>query len=537
MITKELVDESINIHRLVDYGDFDLAYQQSVIFLEKLEKIKVKGDNYFIVLGNVAGGLVDIGQMSKHKKAAELGFKLMDNNKEALALVQGESHFYYNYANALSNKISVDNPHDHTFQSIEELVSLKNIYWRAFRFSSQESEEFQAELSVNLANSLRSQFRLSEALRYYDLTNRKGLDIPQSWVNRSAALIELNLVSSSYSIKLLKEIRKGYINASVSKKIPPQWESFYLGRIAQTNDKIQKSVSAEGETDEHDDMLTQQEFGALSAYRQFCLVNHLTLSEHGLYCPCVGSATDNLVISSSGGVTGDFIVPMEMALNRFKSEFSLARHLYFDYLYPQDTDAIKEECHFLELHNDEILGIDIEKIRTAFRLCFGILDKIAVCICKLHKVYPPAKKGGLQKNIYFQSFWQLDVDNRRQRFEDIKSPGLLALYSIATDLNKNKGGELAFYKEWRNGLEHKFLVVHKSDKAEDLYQSYKLIKDILFIKEDEFIHHFDQLIQITRSAIFSFAFMVRHEGKKQKKENIPYITNELHMKKYSSEPK
>lgn len=43
MITKELVDESINIHRLVDYGDFDLAYQQSVIFLEKLEKIKVKG--------------------------------------------------------------------------------------------------------------------------------------------------------------------------------------------------------------------------------------------------------------------------------------------------------------------------------------------------------------------------------------------------------------------------------------------------------------------------------------------------------------
>lgn len=344
------------------------------------------------------------------------------------------------------------------------------------------------------------------------------------------------LISSSYSIKQLKEIRKGYINASVSKKIPPQWESFYLGRIAQINDKIEKCISADGETDEHDDMLTQQEFDALSAYRKFCLINHLTLSEHGVYCPCVESATDNLVISSSG-VTGDFIIPMEMALNRFKSEFSLARHLYFEYLYPQDTDEIKEECHFLELHNDEILGIDIEKIRTAFRLCFGILDKIAVCICELYKVYPPAQKGGLQKNIYFQSFWQLDVDNRRQRFEGIKSPGLLALYSIATDLNKNKGGELAFYKEWRNGLEHKFLVVHKSDKAEDLYQSYKLIKDILFIKEDEFIHHFGQLIQITRSAIFSFAFMVRHEGKKQQKENIPSITNELYMKKYSSEPK
>lgn len=446
MITRELVDESVNIHRLIDCGNFDLAYQQSVVFLEKMEKITVKDDIYFIVLGNVAGGLVDIGKMSKRKSAAELGLKLMDKHKDALTLVQGESQFYYNYANAFSNKVSSDNPHDQTFQSIEEFVSLKNIYWRAFILSSQESEEFQAELSVNLANSLRSQFRLSEALRYYDLTNRKELDIPESWVNRSSALIELNLISSSYSIKQLKEIRKGYVNASISKKTPPQWESFYLGRIAETNDKIEKYVSEEGETDEHDDMLTQQEFDALSTYRQFCLINYLTLSEHGLYCPCVGSATDNLVISSSGGVTGDFIVPMEMALNRFKSEFSLARHLYFDYLHPQDTDAIKEECHFLELHNDEVLGIDIEKIRTAFRLCFGILDKIAVCICELHKVYPPAKNGGLQKNIYFQNFWQLDVANRRQRFEDIKSPGLLALYSIATDLNKNKGGELAFIK-------------------------------------------------------------------------------------------
>ncbi|WP_370612341.1 LA2681 family HEPN domain-containing protein [Citrobacter meridianamericanus] len=119
--------------------------------------------------------------------------------------------------------------------------------------------------------------------------------------------------------------------------------------------------------------------------------------------------------------------------------------------------------------------------------------------------------------MYFQNFWQLDVDNRRQLFEKVKLPGILALYSIATDLNKDKGGELAFYKEWRNGLEHKFLVVHKSDKSEGIYESYQLIKDILFIKESDFIRHFEHLLQITRSAIFSFAFMVRHEGMKEKR--------------------
>ena len=534
MITKELVDESNFIRQLVDIGRFDESYQQSVAFLNKLERITIRNDNYFIVLANIAGTLVDIGQMQNNKDASELGFNLMEDNKEAFISVLGECLYYYNYGNALSNLVSITNPNDHTFKSIEELVSLKNIYWRSFKLSAEEQEEFQAELSVNLANSLRSQFRLSESLRYYDLTNRKGLDIPQAWVNRSMSLMVLNLISSSFSIKLLKEVRAGYIKASVSKNIPPQWESFYLERIAQTNEKIAENA-VDDETDEHDEALTQQEFEALSPYRQFCLRNHLTLSEHGLYCPCVGSATDDLVIVSGGGVTGDFIIPMEMVLNRLKSEFSLARHLYFDYLHPQNTDYIKYESHFLELYNDEVLGIEIEKIRTAFRLCFGILDKIAVAICELYNLYPTTKKGTPQKNIYFQNFWQLDVDNRRQLFEKVKSPGLLALYSIATDLNKDKGGELAFYKEWRNGLEHKFLVVHKSDKPEDVYESYQLIKDILFIKESVFIRHFEHLLQITRSAIFSFAFMVRQEGMKEKKEGIHYMTRELHAKNYSAD--
>ncbi|EOX8442168.1 LA2681 family HEPN domain-containing protein, partial [Salmonella enterica subsp. houtenae] len=84
-------------------------------------------------------------------------------------------------------------------------------------------------------------------------------------------------------------------------------------------------------------------------------------------------------------------------LNRLKSEFSLARHLYFDYLHPHNTDYIKYESHFLELYNDEVLGIEIEKIRTAFRLCFGILDKIAVAICELYNLYPTTKKGTLRR--------------------------------------------------------------------------------------------------------------------------------------------
>ncbi|MFG7629923.1 hypothetical protein ACG0VW_26185, partial [Klebsiella pneumoniae] len=74
--------------------------------------------------------------------------------------------------------------------------------------------------------------------------------------------------------------------------------------------------------------------------------------------------------------------------------------------------------------------------------------------------------------------------------------------------------------------------VRISCRSQDIYESYQRIEDVLFIKESDFIRHFEHLLQITRSAIFSFTFMVRHEGMKEKKEDIHYLTRELHAKKY-----
>lgn len=74
--------------------------------------------------------------------------------------------------------------------------------------------------------------------------------------------------------------------------------------------------------------------------------------------------------------------------------------------------------------------------------------------------------------------------------------------------------------------------VRISCRSQDIYESYQRIEDVLFIKESDFIRHFEHLLQITRSAIFSFTFMVRHEGRKEKKEDIHYFTRELHAKKY-----
>jgi len=226
------------------------------------------------------------------------------------------------------------------------------------------------------------------------------------------------------------------------------------------------------------------------------------------------------------GVVGDFVVPMEIVLNRLKSEFSFARRLYFEYVNNERNHELLHESCFSELFNDELLGLDVEKLRTAFRLCFGILDKIGVAICQLCDLYPP------NGNVYFQSFWQLDRDNRRGKFNKHKNPGLLALYSIATDLNDKKHGEWSFLKNWRNNLEHEFVVVYKSETPSDIYNSYGFMKDMIFIKEEEFIEHLKRLLQLTRSAIFSFVFTVRDKAMNEKKDELLYIPHSITRKDY-----
>jgi len=103
---------------------------------------------------------------------------------------------------------------------------------------------------------------------------------------------------------------------------------------------------------------------------------------------------------------------------------------------------------------------------------------------------------------------------------------------LATDLNERKDGELAFFKQWRNDLEHKFVVIHESVDPIDIYDSFKSNDKIITIVESDFLEHLEQLLQITRSAIFSFVFCVREKGLQEKKNDGIYVQNTIGRKDY-----
>lgn len=514
MVKYSFEEQHRDISNLLDTGSFDQALFMAEELLSSIMNTDKVDNAYYLSLFNLAGLFIDIGSMSNDVSAVKIGESIMAENEVALINLVGEEVYYYNFANAKSALISEKNPFAHTFQTIEEVVELKNLYWKSLK----KTEEISYELTVNLANSLKQQFRISEALALYDHALKIEPDCTQALVNRSETLLMLNTISSNLSIQMLRQISDGYKKASQSKSIPSGWATYYDGLSKEFENRIFEQDKNRTRIDIEQDLHeTAQEFDSMSAYRQFCLINNLSLSEHGLYCHCAVSARDDLTIPNVGGIVGDFIVPMELVLNRLKSEFSFARKLYFDYLNGAGDDCLSHESCFSELFNDELLGIDVEKLRTSFKLCFGILDKIGVAVCELFDLYPP------NKNVSFQSFWQLSQKDRRERFEAVKSPGLLALYSIASDLNDRKNGEWAFLKSLRNDLEHKFVVVSKTSEPNDLYGSYKFMNDMVLLNESELVSSLERVMQLTRSAIFSFTLAVRNEGARVKSEGKPYV--------------
>lgn len=528
MEIQETVNKLHNLSNLIDLGEFSEAIKGADALLEEISDFHEKDPIYFTLISNLAGVFIDAGHMMQCDQSTRKGLHILDEYKDGIITQIGEGAYFYNLSNAKSNLISDKNPFNHTFSTIEQLIEVKSGYWKAVKsFDGDSATKIDPTYIVNLGNSLKQQFRISEALECYDSVNSLNLDIPQSWINRSQTLEILNQVSNTYSIQMLEQIKKGYLNVISSTNMPPEWVKYYEYLVFTHQEKIDKICNDQGiDYDPHDLDKTHEEYNALSEYRKFCIDKHLNLSEHGLYCACAGSARDNLTILTSSGVSGDFVIPMEMVLNRLKSEFSFARHLHYEYLTQEfDYNILHDTC-FSELFNDEMLGINVEKLRTAFRACFGILDKIGIAVCELLDLYP---KNG---KVYFQGFWQLDQDGRREIFDKHKNPGLLALYSIATDLNDRKHGEWSFLKKLRNDLEHEFVVVHKEDHPSDIYNSYDFMGNIVFIKESDLISHLDRMLQLTRSAIFSFVFFVREKAIDNNEDGEYYLTHSILRKDY-----
>ena len=318
--------------RMIDLGNFNKSFELCLDIEEVLNNAVNKDSAQYSFLFYKLGTLfVDLGNMASNIKASVLGITIMesDNFEDILA----RESYFYNLGNAKSNLLKTESQ-DETVIKVElvrQLSEVSSLFLKAI-LTCRVKIEAQPQYLVNLANNLKQQYRLSEALALYDQVIAMNLDIAQAWVNRSECLISLNSITKMYTIQQGKEIALGYRKASASKCIPPDWAKYYSMRARKIDSDIEKDCSDMGIDIEDDSHLDEQEYQCFSEYRKWCLESFLSLSEHGLYCKCYGSARDNLnILVPTRSMVGDFILPMEKVLNRLKSEFGLARLMLYEY--------------------------------------------------------------------------------------------------------------------------------------------------------------------------------------------------------------
>lgn len=526
---KKLIEEA---DLLIDDSKPELALKSVRKAQQKLVALK---DSAPIFEARISLLLIDIGEQLWDEVVTKEGLTFLEENLIELSQVIQPASLEYNIGNAMKILYNISRRKSKvgfTPESISILSEAKDHYWNASKHNV--PVQMSRELCVNLANTLDSAGRMVEALYWYDQALSVDPTFGMAHYNRAEALKFLNALSGSYTISLIDEVRQSFKSALEDPNLFPHMAEEASKRVKEINLKFAEL----GWTDEkiaEDNKQHAEDYEQYDDYWKFCLANHLALSEHSLYCKCAAARRDDLsIVKQSGSIAGEFVPRLEMLLNRLKSEFCFARALYYQSLKPEakwDTDPF--EGTFTEQYEGEAIGIEEEFLRNSFRQCFGILDRIAEGLNELYAFADP------KENLYFESFWRKKGKNGEERWKLLNSQdniNLTALYSLATDLNKQKG-DWGFFKTYRNLMEHGLLVLLEAGITElPSHLSPARIQNAA-VPISEFRENTMQMLQFTRSAIFSFAFCVRSEGikeiKKHKPENV--ITLQLEKKAIGKE--
>jgi tetratricopeptide (TPR) repeat protein len=497
------------ITTLINQREYEPAKKKILNRLEQTDWEKTKSNSY--LLGELGGSLIDICEEGKVETAGHEGLKILKELNEDWPKHFWPPMYEYNLGNAYESLFKCKQANGETDfkpDNISLLKKAKDHYWRAYKLNnSDDKHPPQPNLLVNLGNSLSRNGRIAEAFRFLDFALKVSPDFPMAHANRSEALLWLSQLSGTHSMNLIYQAMDGYNKAASSDKVP-RWMTEEFNKRASYLESILKEQGYTQEDFKEEKEATKNEKEEHSDYRLFCLNNHLALSEHSLYCHCAGARRDDLMIPTPGAsIIGEFVPKMEHILNRVKSEFSLARLLFYQSLEAQknEWEVYQDEVVFTELHDNEAIGIKPEMLRTSFRLCYGILDKIAEGVCELYDL------TGKKENVSFPNFWR----SKWEEINAIDNISLTALYSQAHDLNDDYG-EWNMFKDWRNSLEHEILVLTQNDPQihDDPFNIYDEKRGIVKVGLQDFLNKTLHLLQFTRSAIFNFTFLVRNEGRK-----------------------
>lgn len=201
-------------------------------------------------------------------------------------------------------------------------------------------------------------------------------------------------------------------------------------------------------------------------YRQWCLEHRLFLNPLNDIGAHAKGASDNLVLPSISerfderpGLSTP--PPVIGFFNQMKQEYSSARFMLYEGL--RDT-RVHFSDHRVRLFNtldNPLHSLATERVRTAFRIAYSLLDKVAFLVDHHWKL------GKIADRISFRNVWMVEGKPRLlDCFKDYANWPLRGLFWLSKELFDDKlkrttSTDARELHDIRNALEHKFLQVHE----------------------------------------------------------------------------
>lgn len=486
--------------------------------LAGLEKLIKNPDNLTSLMYVIGTIYTKLGLKLENEDFLIKGIAALDLVDETILLTdEFRADYYHLFSRGLlihfNNQLHKDENYRYSYKNIEPLLKSKYFLFKLYSFLIEKKIDLvdivESKIISDLITVLIFLSRWNEP--FFILDKRSVLSkYKPGFIGylKSHTLNEIayNTCCSIYPAMAF-EIKKQIKLALTSNETQAEWKT-HLTKVEEETDRIIQNNKIELDKFEKNYGDTKKDLEEHDEYRKWVLKSHFALCEHAIYCFCGLSKSDDLQIKSNHKHTEiEWVKQFDILLQKLKGEFNLAR--YFLYLSEGDSKlpyVREDEISSFSKIDGVIENSNSDFLIHAFKSAYSILDKIGRAIYLALEIQ--------MKDVYFHKCW------REIKAIEAKTQNryLYTLYSIACDLSEtSEYSAFKQYKQWRNLIEHEFFfLIDETAKIEKIRE--QLPPTAGLIKVDEFREKTHYMLQLCRSAIFSFVFFIRHESKKKEKE-------------------
>lgn len=268
-------------------------------------------------------------------------------------------------------------------------------------------------------------------------------------------------------------------------------------------------------------------------YRHWCLENRLflnPLNDLGLY---PAAAVDNHMLPSlTFGIDereDNYLPPAIFGFfSQIKQEYVSARFMLFEGVSSTRFHFSDREVKLTDTLDYSIYSLATEKIRTAFRIAYSLLDKIAFLVNHYWKL------DKIKDRINFKNVWM--IEGKSQLLPELSMKPNLPLRGLFwlskeifdNDLKNTTAADARELHNIRNALEHSYLRVIDG-WAKPFINGRRSDSLGITIGSDELEAKALRIFQIARSALFYLSYAIAIEEKNKKIKNSDGLTMPMNL--------